>query len=793
MKKLQSQAKNKKELDSELDDELAKMSKECGVDLSDDEDGLDDFDKKSGNDGSDDELKALENELNDDDDDVEDDEDEKKKPPAKQAPAPKQAPAAKQPVKQPEPSSKEDKDIYTEETEGKYHNAKNIKCMSAIEEEKKMCETIINYKKKNKLEYDYWETKITILEQQESFITTCIENEKMSIEDYKGTVKKSLDLDKKLLAGIPGDKELKQCEIPELKKRLEKRIELMEAELSEEVEEEPEEETEPQEEEEEQQPKEEPQKVQKQQQQQQPKESSKPSSEQVVRQSSSSSSKPSEVNIQNDKLLGVLEARLQQYKSAFLYFQQNELTQQKDETNKNAKIIKAAIDAIKNGQGKNITLEDLPGKITAEYIWGYSREVRDKKFQEILNFYTNQYKTTAAEKDAFQKKTEEAMKSGKKIPKKQIDQIKETVKKQVDELASIKKTIDKMKLIMKDDWYPSPLFGNKKIKIKTEKTNSHIDENAVVIHVSELTFHQDNLFIEINCTFDNPKKDKIYPVKNHTFNSDVIWNLNPNEFKNFYRKKLEMKLFKKKFIGSTLITEFNVKLNPLSNKTSFKETVSLKIDKSKSHTVNIDVLVRNPCVEPEIVEQEISKPALIKIYPRFQLPEQPKPQSQSQSQAPTQQKQQPTAQKKPQAPAQQKPQTKVEDTIDVKSIQIDKSKLTPAELADPYDIDTLNCVGVLNLRLNQVVKQMEAIEGRTPKELRTLIVKLKTKKKHLEDALGDTITIEQYTTVLTNQINHDKMLYAHFIKEGMKDKADIVLGKIKIMIKELNEAESVET
>jgi hypothetical protein len=249
-----------------------------------------------------------------------------------------------------------------------------------------------------------------------------------------------------------------------------------------------------------------------------------------------------------------------------------------------------------------------------------------------------------------------------------------------------------------------------------------------------------------------------------------------------------MKLFKKKFIGSTLITEFNVKLNPLSNKASFKETVSLKFEKNKNYTVNIDVLVRNPCVEPEIVEQEISKPAIIKVYPRFQLVASSKPQQQqpqTQSQAPTQQK----PQTQTQAP---KPQPKIEDTIDVNAIQIDKSKLTPAELADPYHIDTLNSIAVLNHRVQLINKKIQSIEGRTPKELRDQRVKISTKQKQLENALGDTISVDDYIKVLTNQIAHDKMLYAHFTKEGMKDKAGIVLGKIKLMSDELNEAKSVE-
>ena len=823
MKQLQGNTKNKKQVDSELDDELAKMSKECGINLKDDDElaGLED---KSDNDELDDELKALENELDDDDVDDDDDSATTKKPPAKQQqPPPKQkvsskqqqqpvkqqVPAVKQPevkkppvkqqvpaMKQPETSvSNEDNDIYTEETEGKYHNPKNIKCMSAIEEEKNMCETIINYKKKNKLDFDYWETKITLLEQQETFTATCIESGKLSMKQYKERVEASLTFDKKLLANIAQDKSLKKCELPQLKKRLEKRIQTMEGELAEEVEEEePEEETEQQ------------QQQQKASTNVQPKQSTTPPSEKVLKQSTTSTSssttttttsvKPftkSSTITTSENLLELLEERFQDYKSAFIYFQQNDLPKQKEETNKNAKIIKAAIDAIKNGQGKNIFLDDLPPKVTPEYIWGYSREERKKKFNAIINFYSNQINHIAAEKDALQKKTEAAMKSGKKIPKKQIDQIKAQVKKYVDDSASLKKTKEQMIKICEDEWRPCPLFGEKKIKIKVAKTNSHIDENAIVIHVSELTYHSDNLFIEINCTFDNPKKDKIYPVKNHTFNSDVIWNLSANEFKNLHRKKLEMKLFKKKFIGSTLITEFSVKLNPLSNKASFKEIVNLKFEKNKNYTVNIDVLVRNPCVEPEIVEQEIAKPAVVKVYPRFQFvapsssTQHKQQQPQTQSQAPTQQK--PQTQTQAQAP---KPQAKIEDTIDVNAIQIDKSKLTPAELADPYHIDTLNSVAVLNHRLQLIMKKMESIEGRTPKELRDQRVKINTKKKQLEDALGDTISIEDYIKVLTNQIAHDKMLYAHFTKEGMKDKAAIVLGKIKLMSNELNEAKSVE-
>ena len=96
-------------------------------------------------------------------------------------------------------------------------------------------------------------------------------------------------------------------------------------------------------------------------------------------------------------------------------------------------------------------------------------------------------------------------------------------------------------------------------------------------------------------------------------------------------------------------------------------------------------------------------------------------------------------------------------------------------------------VQVLEYRVAQLKKRMDSIEGRTPKELRDLFIKTKSKCTQFKEALGDQITPIQYQELLSNQINHDQMLCDYFTNNGEQKKAAFVQKKIEIMKSELIE------
>ena len=84
-------------------------------------------------------------------------------------------------------------------------------------------------------------------------------------------------------------------------------------------------------------------------------------------------------------------------------------------------------------------------------------------------------------------------------------------------------------------------------------------------------------------------------------------------------------------------------------------------------------------------------------------------------------------------------------------------------------------------------EKMKKIEGRTPRELRQLMNKIKVKISVLEGNIQNgQITEKMYFNILVNQFEHDKLLGQYFLQEGQNDKADIVAKRLNIILKELN-------
>ena len=87
---------------------------------------------------------------------------------------------------------------------------------------------------------------------------------------------------------------------------------------------------------------------------------------------------------------------------------------------------------------------------------------------------------------------------------------------------------------------------------------------------------------------------------------------------------------------------------------------------------------------------------------------------------------------------------------------IDASAFKPEELKDPDIADNLNSMKVLDFKINELDAKIKKIEGRTPKPLREKLIKMKCKKKVLEESLGESINPTQYVEMMKTQFKHDK-------------------------------------
>lgn len=554
--------------DMGLDDELEQMEKEFGIENKGDD--------------KDDELAKLEQEddekldlddINGDEDGDGNDDDEKLQKQNK----------LEQSTKNSKQTEDNKDDIYLEDTEEKYHNPKNIKSVSAIDDEKNICDKIIALKKKLKLDFDYWETKKTLLNQQEEFMTSCIESGTMSVEKYKNLIKKCQDIDKQFLKEIPNDKNLQVKELKELQKRIEKRINITQSELDTEINEEEGEEEEVEKEEPQSQPQQQQQPKQQQQQQkqqqqlkqqqQQPRQikeetNSYQQNSLVMQSQFKELAQTVQLSAKEFSLIIDIEQRLKEYQSALTYFQENNIETNKKDANTKVKIIKAVLVAIKIGEGQGITMEDMPPKVTPEYICGYSMAERETKFKKVLQYLVTEIKKLKEEKNHINTETNQ----NKKESNKKLAEIENKIQLKEKEFKELLQ-------FQKDEWIPCPEFGIVEKNIVTEVINEYVKDETMILHISNFTLQIDNFYIEIVLPLETPKKETIFPVKSNTFANDIEWVFTEKEFKTLHKKNIDFKIFKKKVFRSKLYFEFSVKLKPFQNKSIIKEEIKLKNDK----------------------------------------------------------------------------------------------------------------------------------------------------------------------------------------------------------------------
>lgn len=510
-------------------------------------------------------------------------------------------------------------DVYKESIEDKYHNIKKFKCVSVIKEEKELCLKIINYKNKKKEDFNCWKIKKELLDNQETFMLNLIETEQLSLNDYKSMIKNILEIEQKHLKEIVNDKSLSSVEIEEIKRRITNRINLINKELSEDVDEDNENENETNQQEQQQE-----QKEQQQQQQQQTIQSNNNNIKENNDNSNNINNDTNDnINTSNDitplpqltigdlKLIVDLETLFDEYKSAFIYFKSHNLPELKHDANSKAKLIHKGITAIKTGQGKTFSLKDFPPRITPSYICGCSPQEKQSQFTKLLNLIASELRKY---------ESSNTINSEQLYPKlkKQINPKHQQTQTEYTKLKQLQSLITKVK---DDEWTRCPEYDYIEYKEMIEKVNENIAENCVVIRLSNLTYEYENLFIEVSCNeFENVKKCRIDPVddKNKTYNMDVVWFMSSREFKNLFRKKIEVKLYSSGYFFNSLRGEFQYKLHSLKSITSIRERIPIEI-KNEMFYINIQIDIRRSCIEPEMVERTYNKFAVTKVYPKFEF------------------------------------------------------------------------------------------------------------------------------------------------------------------------------
>lgn len=450
-------------------------------------------------------------------------------------------------------------DVYNEVTEKIYHNCDKMSSVSVLQNELVVCDRIIKFKKENEYDnYIAWETKKTLINANITKITSSIEDGAIDLNEYKKLIQKELDYDKKLLGFLPKDKKIQTCEVKQLTERLNERIKIIEKELTEEVEEEEAEEPHNQLTKEETnkskflpeakievKPKEEEKKITSSSLNPDKKEASlKPEPKKEIKtKEEPKQQQTTQVKI-NEKILQIVKDRLEEYKEAIDYFRANNLTTQLEDATSKAKEIAKNQKLIEEVKDKQVKESSLPDHITPEFICGYSNEERIEKYKVILEHYTTQINDIKKKINDLIDKVKGLSKT--EISKTEQSKIQERVKKDLEDMKNRKEKMERIMQTFKDNaknpWRPAPLYSITDEEEKTERINSDIPVNSLLVCLGKTDYTKENLFA--NLVIES-KTEQVKPKQADNYDSKTMLTFTKQEYKHLQKKSLEIQVYRK--------------------------------------------------------------------------------------------------------------------------------------------------------------------------------------------------------------------------------------------------------
>ena len=737
-----------------------------------------------------DRLKIIEEELtkNPDEEAEKESQQQKKEAPKASAPAAtskKQSPPTTAPAKE---------DNYPEAVEKRYHNIAKMDSIGVLNAEKELCDRIIEYKKKIGKDYDDWEFKKENIDDRVQILTSQVEDGILDLAGYKKKIQEQYKWESKLLTFVEKDPNITKSQKEILIDRVNKRKKLIEEELTQNPEEAGEDEEEPKEVE-----KPAPKEVEK----------VKPKVELMTQKSLSPLFDVPKDKEQEEikRLTDVVTERLSEYRNALDYFKTNDFPEQKNEAIARAKKICIELKKIQDGKWKEVNEFKLPDPVTPEFIYGYDKAERKKRFDKIISEMSKQ-------RDAIQEDMNKRMEAIKKLPKSKIKAVLPAAKKDLDGLKVKKDKIDKIVILLKeksqDKWVPAPLYIETEEEVSIEKVNEDVPESTLRIMFGKTKYAKNDRLYLIVKVPDYNLETKFDQKGSGDWSHQIDFKVNEN-FSRIYQAKLLVEIWEKKTIFRDRFKgKFEVNLTPLKTHNSY-ENPECKIEldsKREGVTCYIGFKVRKSLREKEYTT--IRKPVfqVTKIYAPFSIKGDNKTESikmevqttkvtsddlkidtsyssaQANTKAP--------AQKPNRAPA--NTQAKPKQAAPARKpgggapkAHVDRSEFSEEELKDPDCINNLNTLMVLEFKQKKYEEISSKIDGRTPRELMQRIVKIKCKKNQLNDAMGEDIGPEDYLALLRNTFEHDKKLATYFNQQKDSEKSKLVSERLPLLIKEMEE------
>ena len=313
--------------------------------------------------------------------------------------------------------------------------------------------------------------------------------------------------------------------------------------------------------------------------------------------------------LENRKKLYInyIDSLYNDYKKAKNYFKKNNLP----EREKNAHQKCLQIENIKKqlNSGKKIYLNNLPKKITPEYIYGCSMEERNKRFKEILSRYRGQ--KNSLEVKLKQYKSNEMVKNNK-----------DEYEKNEIIFNKLKIIIEELEIKSKNMWVPPPLYI-KKIQ-KEQKNIISFDKSKFKIKTKITRIDKISDSLDLIVTFIiNQGRELKKKVKliGENYYDEWIWILSAEEWmnidNNIFNFILNIKVDEFQCFSNNPVQVLNLDVSKIKNGKGID--LKEKISDNGIKIIHISIQPILPEGENSIIIEEKEILSVKKLYPPFEM------------------------------------------------------------------------------------------------------------------------------------------------------------------------------
>ena len=510
-----------------------------------------------------------------------------------------------------------------------------------------------------------------------------------------------------------------------------------------------------------------------------------------------------------DELKDKLESLYKSYYEAKTYFYSNDFKEKELDAIQKIKKIISAQELLKKGENKKINMKELPKEITPEYIIGYSKEERKKKFDNIINKLKEEKENAKNNKE---QKLEEMKIMSKNVKKENIEKFKEDSKKildqEINKINEKAKEITLMNELLQDEYIPVPDYIIQSEEYKIEKINEDIPENVMRISVSNLTYTKSNPMIVLILNIDDKELKK--EIKGKTMdeiNETFDWTLSEKNFRNIIRNKIDLILGRTYMIKKDKIKgAVEISLRNFRNRDLIEERYKIKMISGKpDNYIDVSIKIRAGIIEKDYDTAYRDAIKIKRIYPKFNINgnnyiqygnnnNNEIKQNVSINKVLSEIEMKNTKiqiENKNNKETTNKYNQKIENNnngLNGNNQKIDKSLFKEEELADVDCIDNLNSLKVLKDRLKKLEAVIAKIDGRTPKDLMQKKIKINVKIKNIENQMKEgEFEPKDYLSLMENQLTHDVLLCKYLKQENQIDKAKAVYSRINLLNEEIKE------